>query len=83
MWQGNVPPVFLLCIPDHGLLLPFSLVSRHISCISTGMNAEGLFSAGTYSAGTRVTGFTVSGMVTYAGSAATGFPGGGFGRMIR
>jgi hypothetical protein len=47
------------------------------------MNAEGLFSAGTYSAGTRVTGFTVSGMVTYAGSAATGFPGGGFGRMIR
>jgi len=48
---------------------------------STGTVTDGLHSGGTYTAGTQVTSFVISSMVTGAGSAMGGFPGGGGGRM--
>jgi hypothetical protein len=43
---------------------------------STGTAVDGLYSGGDYSAGAQAATFTVSGVVTRAGSAVGGMPGG-------
>jgi hypothetical protein len=48
---------------------------------STGTVTDGHYSGGTYTAGTQVTSFTISSMVTGAGAATGGFPGGPGGNM--
>jgi len=48
---------------------------------STGIVADGLYSGGAYTSGTEALSFTITGIVTTAGSAGGGFPGGAGGNM--